>query len=154
MSNHLELNLFSKHALFEVFDKVVSKPHNAFMFDDETIGNILHTEGCPTLTTFWQNLLKYIILDVSFEEQSAIPFITMRYKKEDIEILFRASTKDNIEVQLFYKGSRLDSPHNIEQTVCIEIAFIHRELSNLITRLVPTTPDSNIPECSVLTFTT
>ena len=151
MDNNIvfELNAFSQHNLFNKLKKVVAEPRSAYSIDKETIGSILETEACPTLTAFWQNLLNYIIFDVSFEP--TIPNICMRYKKEDIDISIRASTKDCIAIQMFYQGVRITSTHIIDDTVCLEIARIIRELSDLIIALVPlTTSDSNIPMCSVL----
>jgi len=170
MDNHIvfELNAFSKHNLFNKLKKVVSETRSAYSIDKETIGSILETEACPTLTAFWQNLLNYTIFDVSFESPKGllykgihpfeeakpipvIPNICMRYKKEDIDISIRASTKDCIAIQMFYQGVRITSTHNIDDTVCLEIARIIRELSDLIIAFVPlSTPDSNIPMCYVL----
>lgn len=157
MDNNIvfKLNAFSQHNLFTTLNKVLSETRSAYSIDKETIGSILETEACPTLTAFWQNLLNYIIFDVSFEgaypQNLVIPNICMRYKKEDIDISIRASTKDCIAIQKFYQGVRITSTHNIDDTVCLEIARIIRELSDLIIALVPlSTPDSNIPMCSVL----
>jgi hypothetical protein len=159
--------------------KVVAEPRSAYSIDSETIGSILKTESCPTLTAFWHNLLNYIIFDVSFEganplvpkptwafdNKSVIPNICMRYKKEEIDISirkersplcqsphgFRASTKDCFTLQMFYQGVRITDLHNIDSTICLEIARIIRELSNLIIAVVPMKPlDPNIPACSVL----
>ena len=167
--NVFELNVFSQHNLFTTLKKVVAEPRSAYSIDKETIGSILETEACPTLTAFWQNLLNYIIFDVSFEspkgllykgihpfegmypQNPVIPNICMRYKKEDIDISIRASTKDCIAIQMFYQGVRITDLHNIDSTIGLEIARIIRELSDLIISLVPlTTSDSNIPLCSVL----
>ena len=167
MANHLALNVFSKHNLYKELNQIVAEKRNAFTLDDETIGRILATECCPTLTTFWQNLLKYTIFDVSFEETIPLQttlqttlqtplqttMIIMRYKKEDIDISIRASTKDCITTQIFYQGTRLNNLYNIDKIICIEIATILRELSNLIIQIVPTPiTDTNLPECTVLAF--
>ena len=156
MANHLALNVFSKHNLYKELNRIVAKKHNAFIIDNETIGRILATECCPTLTTFWQNLLKYTTFGVSFEEQT-IPLqttlIIMRYKKEDIEISIRASTKDCITTQIFYQDEPIISLNNISTSICIEIALILRELSNLINAILPTPlRETTLPECSVLTL--
>ncbi len=163
--NVFELNVFSQHNLFTTLKKVVAEPRSAYSIDSETIGSILKTESCPTLTAFWHNLLNYIIFDVSFEgeyplvakpfnafdNKSVIPNICMRYKKEEIDISIRASTKDCFTLQMFYQGVRITDLHNIDSTICLEIAGIIRELSNLIIAVVPMKPlDPNIPACSVL----
>jgi hypothetical protein len=163
--NVFELNVFSQHNLFTTLKKIVAEPRSAYSIDSETIGSVLKTESCPTLTAFWHNLLNYIIFDVSFEGEyplvpkptqafdtnSVIPNICMRYKKEEIDISIHASTKDCLTLQMFYQGVRITDLHNIDSTICLEIARIIRELSDLIISLVPlTTSDSNIPLCSVL----
>ena len=77
----------------------------------------------------------------------------MRYKKEDIDISIRASTKDCITTQIFYQGIRFNNLCNIEKSICIEMGLILRELSNLIIQIVPTPiTDTNLPECTVLAF--
>ena len=177
--NVFKLNVFSQHNLFTTLKKIVAEPRSAYSIDSETIGSVLKTESCPTLTAFWHNLLNYIIFDVSFESpkgllykgihpfegeyplvpkptqafdtNSVIPNICMRYKKEEIDISIYASTKDCLTLQMFYQGVLITDLHNIDSTICLEIARIIRELSDLIISLVPlTTSDSNIPLCSVL----
>jgi hypothetical protein len=154
MEQLFALNVFSQRRLRIELTKVVSETRSGFSFDEKTIGSILELERCPTLTAFWHNLLNYIIIDVSFETNSSNPNINMRYKKDDIDISVRASTKDCITLQVFYQDTRFSDLKNLDYNICIEIARIIRHLSDLIIILVPdTNSDPNIPICSVLSCT-
>lgn len=147
------LNVFSKHKLLTELRFIISNPQSAYTIDENKLGSILYTEACPTMRAFWQNLLKYIIIDVSFDNIPTTPIIIMRYKKEDIDISVRASTKDNIITKLFYQGTKiyLHNLDNLEKSVYLEFMVIFRQLYNLISGLVPPSIlDSNVPMCSVL----
>jgi hypothetical protein len=147
----LKLNVFSRSNVLNLLKNIVSEQRSAYSIDKETIGSILITEYCPLLTTFWQNLLNYIIFDVSFEQNQEIPNIIMRYKKEDIDISIRASTKDCIAIQIFYQGKRITEIRNLDSTIIIEISSIIRELTDLIMAIIPDKPlDTNVLLCSVV----
>jgi hypothetical protein len=157
----MEINAVTRHKLNRLVRNLMYIEQSNYSFDTETIGNILSLENCPTILTYWQNLLKHITFDVSFENTSENVNLRIQYKKEDITenediiISVFASTKDCIAFNLFYLGNpiAITAITNLDMKIQYTFTTIIRDLFKIMSDILPpisasiTTKNSDICQC-------
>jgi len=139
----LELNVLAKHELFIKLQNIMKSPRvSNYSLDEESIGSILELERCPLLTTFWQNLLKYTIFDVSFGENN-IETLKIQYQYDDINISVIAQSKDVVAYDLLYKCEKISlEGQTLEKDIKTKFGNILQEFLEIIDMIAPET----IPE--------
>ena len=136
------INAFTKHRLFIKLQNIMKSPIiSNYSIEQETIDSILEFEYCPTLTTFWQNLLIYTIFDVSFGESNMDKTKTLKiqYIYNDINITVSAQNIDVIAITVLYRNEIISlKDKNLNFEIKSSIAHILREFLEIIYTFVPT----------------